>query len=360
MKKAVFFFLMILLSLSLKAQIFTPNGSIQGVSANDNVGIGTQNPGAKLSVQAGPDGYPTPLKAISIWGPNSPANANSAQDLSWDFAAAGSSVIRSYRGSDFDTYLEFMTTSQYAGNSPQVRMHISHNGNIGVGTNNPSTKLEVYGTIKSYEPLPLGTNLNSFQLINERSGNVGENTIINRLWSIRDGVLNNWYSSRLHDGISVDASFKTPKVDTKTWWERDPLDDIQSWGNQAETYVTINKGNVGIGTINPTSKLTVAGNIASREVKVTVDAGADFVFDSTYKLLSLESLDQYIKQNKHLPEIASAAEMKRDGINLSEMNIKLLQKMEEMTLYMIEQNNRMNKLENENKVLKMKIDSIEK
>jgi len=95
-------------------------------------------------------------------------------------------------------------------------------------------------------------------------------------------------------------------------------------------------GNVGIGTNNPTSKLTVAGNINSREVKVTVDAGADFVFDNNYNLPSLDAVETFIKQNKHLPEIASADEMKKEGINLSEMNIKLLQKIEEMTLYMIE------------------------
>jgi hypothetical protein len=103
--------------------------------------------------------------------------------------------------------------------------------------------------------------------------------------------------------------------------------------NNRNAYFT---GNVGIGTINPTSKLTVAGNIASREVKVTVDAGADFVFENDYNLPSLESVDNFIKENKHLPEIASAEQMKQDGINLSEMNIKLLQKIEELTLYMIE------------------------
>ncbi|SCY78205.1 tail fiber protein [Flavobacterium anhuiense] len=110
--------------------------------------------------------------------------------------------------------------------------------------------------------------------------------------------------------------------------------------------------NVGIGTVNPTSKLTVAGNIASREVKVTVDAGADFVFEKDYNLLSLESVDQFIKENKHLPEIASAEEMKKDGINLSEMNIKLLQKIEEMTLYMIEMKKRNDEMEKD--ILKLK------
>jgi hypothetical protein len=113
-------------------------------------------------------------------------------------------------------------------------------------------------------------------------------------------------------------------------------------------------GNVGIGTTNPTSKLTVAGNINSREVKVTVDAGADFVFENNYNLPSLDSVDKYIKENKHLPEIASADEMKKDGINLSQMNIKLLQKIEEITLYMIEQNKSIEELKQEIKDIKSK------
>lgn len=108
-------------------------------------------------------------------------------------------------------------------------------------------------------------------------------------------------------------------------------------------------GNFGIGTTNPTSKFTVAGNIASREVKVTVNAGADFVFEKDYDLPSLESVDKFIKENKHLPEIASAEDMKKDGINLSEMNIKLLQKIEEMTLHMIEMKKEIEQLKKDKK-----------
>lgn len=114
-------------------------------------------------------------------------------------------------------------------------------------------------------------------------------------------------------------------------------------------------GNVGIGTANPTSKLTVAGNINSREIKVSVDAGADFVFDNNYNLPSLDFVNKYIKENKHLPEIASADEMKKDGINLSEMNIKLLQKIEEMTLYMIQQNKSIEELKQEIKNIKSQL-----
>ena len=115
------------------------------------------------------------------------------------------------------------------------------------------------------------------------------------------------------------------------------------YNNQYLTFLP--NGNVGVGTGLPTSKLTVAGNINSREVKVTVDAGADFVFENDYNLPSLKSVDKFIKENKHLPEIASAAEMQKDGINLSEMNIKLLQKIEELTLYSIEQKRKIEILE---------------
>ncbi len=129
--------------------------------------------------------------------------------------------------------------------------------------------------------------------------------------------------------------------------------------NQNGTHFVIdgNNGNIGIGTINPTSKLTVAGNINSREVKVSVDAGADFVFEKDYTLPTLQEVEKFVTENKHLPEIASAKEMQKEGINLSEMNIKLLQKIEELTLYVIEQEKRLknqhNQIENNNKTVKM-------
>ncbi|TDO84043.1 hypothetical protein EV143_101488 [Flavobacterium chryseum] len=102
----------------------------------------------------------------------------------------------------------------------------------------------------------------------------------------------------------------------------------------------LTNGNVGIGTTNPTSKLTVAGNIHAQEVKVTINAGLvpDYVFANNYKLKSLQEIENYIKQNNHLPEIPSATEIEKDGLMLAEMNLSLLKKMEEITLYMIEQN----------------------
>jgi len=117
-------------------------------AADGNVGIGTTTPGAKLEVRAGSEGQLSPVEAIRIWGANTPTNANSAQDLKWDFAAAGSAGIRSYRGVSWDTYLQFLTNviTQESDN-PQVRMHINHNGNVGIGTTAPGAKLEVSGKL---------------------------------------------------------------------------------------------------------------------------------------------------------------------------------------------------------------------
>ncbi len=96
-------------------------------------------------------------------------------------------------------------------------------------------------------------------------------------------------------------------------------------------------GNVGIGTIAPQHKLDVAGTIRAREVKVELTAGADFVFHENYDLMSLSEVKSFVKFNKHLPDIPSEREMIENGLNMNEFQIKLLQKIEELTLYMIQQ-----------------------
>ncbi len=112
-------------------------------------------------------------------------------------------------------------------------------------------------------------------------------------------------------------------------------------------------GNVGIGTTDPENKLDVNGTIRATEVKVAT-GWADFVFESDYNLNSLEEVNTYIQQNGHLPEIPTAKEVEENGISLGEMNAKLLQKIEELTLYTIEQEKRIKELEKQNKnILKL-------
>ncbi len=94
--------------------------------------------------------------------------------------------------------------------------------------------------------------------------------------------------------------------------------------------------NVGIGTNNPAEKLSVNGNIRSKEVVVEIINWPDYVFDNKYKLQTLEEIEQYIIKNKHLPGIASAAEIQTNGLKVGELQGKMMEKIEELTLYIIE------------------------
>lgn len=90
--------------------------------------------------------------------------------------------------------------------------------------------------------------------------------------------------------------------------------------------------------LRPNGNAALQGKFEASEVKVTTTPTADFVFDDDYQLPLLEVVEKHIKQKKHLPEIASAKEMENEGVNIGEFQIKLLQKIEELTLYAIEQN----------------------
>lgn len=104
-------------------------------------------------------------------------------------------------------------------------------------------------------------------------------------------------------------------------------------------------GNVGIGTSTPPEKLSVEGTIAARKVKVTQALWPDYVFDKKYKLLSLEEVERYIQKNSHLPAVPSASEVQKEGIDVGDNQAMLLRKIEELTLYLIEQNKKIVELE---------------
>jgi hypothetical protein len=117
-----------------------------------------------------------------------------------------------------------------------------------------------------------------------------------------------------------------------------------------------NAGNILIGKNtqdNKTYKLDVAGKIRADEVVVNT-TGADFVFEKDYKLLPIEHVANYVQENKHLPDIPSANEMVKNGVNMGDMQVKLLQKVEEQTLYIIGLNNELQDLKKQLKELQNK------
>jgi len=106
------------------------------------------------------------------------------------------------------------------------------------------------------------------------------------------------------------------------------------------------QGNVLMGKsfqVNSAYKLDVAGNVRANQIVVNT-TGADFVFDPSYRLYPLSSLGKYIEKNHRLPEIASAKQMQAEGLNVGDNQIKLLQKVEELTLYLIEKDKQLKEL----------------
>lgn len=112
-------------------------------------------------------------------------------------------------------------------------------------------------------------------------------------------------------------------------------------------------GKIGIGTGSPTELLTVNGKVHAKEIIVDLSVpGPDYVFEKSYDLMSLDEVRKYIDTHKHLSDVPSAKQMENEGLKLGEMDMVLLKKVEELTLYIIQLNERLDRLEKENKRLK--------
>ncbi len=203
-------------------------------------------------------------------------------------------------------------------------------GNVGINTTSPTAKLEV-----NQSGGGSGQNV-ALKTWAGNTDNYWGNTQIQFSYGGGSGGYTHAIKSRHNSGGILGNA-----IDFYLWQPGDPVN-----GEGSLSTLTLNGGNVGIGTASPDAKLSVKGQIHAQEVKVDLNGSVapDYVFNKDYQLTSLDSIKNYIDQNKHLPEVPSAKEMEKNGVQLGEMNMLLLKKIEELTLYVIDQQKQIEQL----------------
>jgi len=209
---------------------------------------------------------------------------------------------------------------QNAGYKPT--MWFSHDtGYVGIGTSQPSAELEIlsngayYSSYKSTLKIKDQTNRGTMILesIADKPTDFVFRNNNRRSWLISSRDSSNDYSLNFF-GASNGNVFDFPTLSLLT------------------------NGSVGVNTLTTgTHKLAVNGSIGAREVKVETGTWSDFVFNKDYELPTLKEVEQHILEKGHLQDIPSAAEVEKNGVYLGEMDAKLLQKIEELMLYTIQQ-----------------------
>jgi hypothetical protein len=261
------------------------SGDVMSITGDGKVGIGTTNPGVKLAVV-------TPANQYGI--SHNDGTIQLATYLSTGIDIGG------HIGTVSDHPLRFFTN-----NNSIAQATLLQNGNFGIGTLTPTNPLSF--------PATLGKKISLYP------GSTG------------DAGMDVWGSElRLHsDYVGADITLG--------------YDDYVN--GFTERMRVKGNGNVGIGTNNPgTFKLAVNGSIRAKEIRVNT-GWADYVFDDDYVLKSLSEIEKYIKVNKHLPDMPAAAELQKDGVDISAMQTKMMAKIEELTLHLIEANKKIEVLE---------------
>jgi hypothetical protein len=275
-------------------------------------------------------------------------------------AASGTSTIYNYESGKTVYWGESTDAGQYFFRG---RDFILSEGKLGIGisTPPPSKFFVANGT-------------SAFQILNEPVGvgdmlslscQVGYTFVVNAFGPLQQKLITNIGANYAINGnngteqYTVDGSKKSPIIQFDA--EQGAVNIYGENGTGADYRTPVLNlglsvaptGFVGIGTASPDQKLTVKGIVHAQEVRVDLSVpGPDYVFEKNYKLPTLEEIKSYIDQNKHLPEVPSAAEMEKNGVQLGEMNMLLLKKVEELTLYAIE-------LKKENKEVKTRLNKIE-
>lgn len=337
------------------AQINTAAGGGAVVVANSpttntNVGIGTNVPKSKLDVKG----------ALTI-GAN--YGGVTAAPTSGAIIEGSVGIGITVPKSKLDVKGGVAIGTTYAGITTSPANGAIIEGNVGIGTTTPTAKLDVNGLIKGVGGSFPKSILNGTVFANGNDQIINANvlsagTIVNPLDQSKTFNFFDFQTTPTSPYNSIWFSLQNRNDDARFVFSavqegaanmrmlnknQDDIFRVDEDGNDKINMI-LPKANsfLGIGTTSSTDgvdifKLSVAGNIRANRVKVYT-TWADFVFEKKYKLASLEEVEKHIQKNGHLKDIPSAVEVEKSGIELGEMNKLLLQKVEELTLYVIQLN----------------------
>lgn len=234
---------------------------------------------------------------------------------------------------------------------------------VGIGTNAPSRSLDVIGDIKAYShiwangSLSVGADLSLFSKCYIQN--------LNRAAAIQVKTSGNTtaYQRLMY--------FEYDNADTKIMEVMNTATSRTPFALKANGEMDIDNGTGRIfhlgtngdleltnGTMQ-TFKVETNGMIRGRRMKLDLDTWADYVFEPTYQLMPLSEVETFVKKEKHLPNVPSEQELKADGVDVMEMNRILMEKVEELTLYLIQQNKNTEELKKELEEVQTKLKALE-
>jgi len=251
--------------------------------------------------------------------------------------------LGAYAYTGFGGWRSVWETANVSCGSPNLLL-LKSGGNVGIGTSTPDSKLTINGfNLQSTAGTKI--QLSNFSS-NVGSGNIDQLKIYNQ--RLPSGG-NNWNSSEIKIQRTVDVS----NMNFMSFRSTDPTWGLSAivFGYDNTDHMTISyDGKVSIGAkkitgTNSDAKLSVDGKVVAKSLYITMTDWADYVFANDYKLTSLKDVETYYKTNKHLPEIPSEKEVIENGVNVADMNKLLLKKVEELTLYLVQQQKEIDALE---------------
>ena len=272
--------------------------------------------------------------------------------------------------------------SQWTGPDASNNIHNTNTGFVGIGVANPTANLHVNATQHpSFSVGVTGNRANTVSQVSNSFTVIASQTTDNVVngavaWDFYNNGTNPSWSGALleYAGTGVTGNlYGVPAANLGQLVFQNVNNGVIA-SNGANIFISpfnnvaacfLANGNVGIGTLNPgTNKLAVEGTIGARKVVVSLsNPFPDYVFQPGYRIPSLKSVEEYIGANKHLPDMPTADSVAKNGLDLGNMQTKLLEKIEQLTLYTIDLQKQVETLRAENKKfadLQQQIDELKK